>query len=593
LQPPPSKNGDSIRKILSFFFSDVLKKHSKGKCSISMKISNKLGLTLGIVLLIFTIVGTIAYINIMGHEYTERWRTHTHQVIEEILTLESFLINMEAGQRGYLLTGEKEYLEPYNDGIKNVQDTLDRLKELTSDNSKQQVAIGKISVLQHEKLAELEKTITLFDSVSKEAAIALVLSGEGKKTMDDIRQEISLMISEENQLLSMRTHAEQTFAHQTKFTIIFGSIISFFVILLSGFFLTKCITKPLKLLVGHTHELSQGNYSEVKAIAPHDEIGELATAFSRMSEKIKSKEALLANQKQRLDNIIKGTNVGTWEWNIQSGDVVFNEQWAHMLGYTLEELKPLSIKTWEQLCHPEDYKKSSNLLTKHFNNEVEYYECETRVLHKKGNWMWILDRGKVFSWSDDGKPLWMYGTHQDITERKRNEEMIVHLANHDPLTGLATRRLATSRLKMAIELAKRHKELIAVFYIDIDGFKEINDVFGHNAGDAVLIETSKRFLSIVRESDTVARLGGDEFLLLVTELKELQKAGLVAEKILQSLSLPVCYNDVKLSVGASIGIAIYPDNGTETDELVTCADKAMYSIKKSGKNGYGFSSENE
>ena len=136
---------------------------------------------------------------------------------------------------------------------------------------------------------------------------------------------------------------------------------------------------------------------------------------------LKNAQNEIENQKQRLSNIIAGTNVGTWEWNIQTGEAVFNERWAEIGGYTLEELKPLSIKTWLNLIHPDDLIKSEDLLKKHFKGKSEYFECEIRIKHREGHWVWTLDKGKVVSRTADNKALMMFGTQQDITERKRAE----------------------------------------------------------------------------------------------------------------------------------------------------------------------------
>ncbi|MBN1277794.1 MAG: PAS domain S-box protein [Deltaproteobacteria bacterium] len=136
----------------------------------------------------------------------------------------------------------------------------------------------------------------------------------------------------------------------------------------------------------------------------------------------KTAQKALANKRQRLAFILEGTNAGTWEWNVQTGETIFNERWAEIIGYSLEEIKPVSIATWERFTHPDDLKTSNDLLEKHFKKELPYYEYEARMRHRDGSWVWVLDRGKVATWTHDGKPLLMSGTHQDITRRKRAEE---------------------------------------------------------------------------------------------------------------------------------------------------------------------------
>lgn len=130
----------------------------------------------------------------------------------------------------------------------------------------------------------------------------------------------------------------------------------------------------------------------------------------------------LKNNEFRYKSSIEGTNVGTWEWNVQTGATVFNERWAEIVGYTLDELWPTSIETWMNVAHPDDLEESSKRLNACFEKKQEFYEFEARMKHKNGHWVWVYVHGKVFEWTEDGKPLWMYGTHKDITQRKLKEE---------------------------------------------------------------------------------------------------------------------------------------------------------------------------
>ena len=139
----------------------------------------------------------------------------------------------------------------------------------------------------------------------------------------------------------------------------------------------------------------------------------------------KQAEVALQSAHWRLESIIEGTHVGTWEWNIQTGATVFNDVWAQIIGYTLDELEPISIKTWETLSHPDDLKQSDELLERHFAGALPYYNYDCRIKHKDGSWIWVNDRGRVITRTADGKPLMMYGTHTDITDRKRAEESLL------------------------------------------------------------------------------------------------------------------------------------------------------------------------
>ncbi len=133
----------------------------------------------------------------------------------------------------------------------------------------------------------------------------------------------------------------------------------------------------------------------------------------------------------RMENIIKAANIGTWAWNIRTGETIYNDRWGEIIGYQLGELSPSSITTWQKLVHPDDLKRSAELLGRHIAGELTDYVCECRIKHKQGHWVWVLDRGSIITRSTEGEPLMMFGTHTDITERKKHEaereQMIITL----------------------------------------------------------------------------------------------------------------------------------------------------------------------
>jgi len=163
-------------------------------------------------------------------------------------------------------------------------------------------------------------------------------------------------------------------------------------------------------------------------------------ASSRDITRRKLYQKELEYQRMRLSNIIEGTHIGTWEWNVQTGDVIFNERWAQIIGYRLDELAPISIETWFTYAHPDDLQKSETLLKAHFAGKLSYYEVEARMRHKHGHWIWVLDRGKVLSWTDDGKPLMMFGTHQDITDLKERETLLIEARQQAEAANIAKTR---------------------------------------------------------------------------------------------------------------------------------------------------------
>lgn len=185
--------------------------------------------------------------------------------------------------------------------------------------------------------------------------------------------------------------------------------------------------------------------------------------------------------------------------------------------------------------------------------------------------------------------IWNLSLRREVTLRRQAEQKMRFMATHDDLTKLPNRSLIKERIEQALLQHARHNEIMALLFIDLDGFKEVNDAHGHDAGDELLLKLAQQLNATVRKSDTVARFGGDEFVILLTGLLSREDAAIVAGKILHQLAQPVSLSVGEVQVGASIGIAIYPDDGTDSAKLLKVADSLMYRIKQQGKNQYCFS----
>jgi len=241
--------------------------------------------------------------------------------------------------------------------------------------------------------------------------------------------------------------------------------------------------------------------------------------------------------------------------------------------------------------------KTPRMLKSGRHDEVFYREM-WRQLNEAGRWqgeIWNRRKsGEVYpEWlsissvrDENGKIVNYIGIFSDITERKQHEAQISQLAFFDPLTGLPNRALLMDRLKQSLASAERSGMKIAVIFMDLDRFKEINDTQGHDTGDLVLVEAARRFQSILRQGETLARLGGDEFVVLV-ETAESAGAAIVVERLKQSLLEPVAINEFSFSIGVSCGISVFPEDGKTGEELIKQADIAMYRAKNS-RIGYCF-----
>ncbi len=250
-----------------------------------------------------------------------------------------------------------------------------------------------------------------------------------------------------------------------------------------------------------------------------------------------------------------------------------------------------------ELHDPEELRQRAIDLSTQFDTEVRPDHQVFRLAPEKGliderEWTYIRKDGSrvpvqlvVTALRDSDECITGFvGISYDLTERKRAEEYIYHVAHHDPLTGLPTRTLLRDRLEVSIERARRTQDNLAVMMVDLDNFKRVNDSLGHQAGDTVLCEISKRLKSCVRKSDTVGRMGGDEFVVLLPDLRSDKDAEDVCQKLLAAVAQPIRIGKHEIIVTASIGIGLFP-LCDDVDSLFKNADFAMYRVKNSGRNG--------
>ncbi len=279
--------------------------------------------------------------------------------------------------------------------------------------------------------------------------------------------------------------------------------------------------------------------------------------------------------------------IGTWAWDIDQDKLKWNNLMYQI--YDIPDDVVPSLTSWRRLIHSDDINRVESLMQQALKGEA-VFETEYQIRRSSGEIRYIQAAGRVER-DENSAPLRMTGVNWDITDRKLQEQRIHHLATHDTLTNLPSLSLVQERAELAIELAKRKKISTAIMFIDLDGFKNVNDSHGHDAGDAVLIEICKRLKSNIRKSDTVGRIGGDEFAVILTELDSSDNAAILAKKIIEAVNQPISHNGHLLSVGCSIGIACYPDDGADVEALLKKSDDAMYLVKKGGKNNFCFISD--
>jgi diguanylate cyclase (GGDEF)-like protein/PAS domain S-box-containing protein len=221
------------------------------------------------------------------------------------------------------------------------------------------------------------------------------------------------------------------------------------------------------------------------------------------------------------------------------------------------------------------------------SGKLEKDRCEVTMLKSDGSFM-IADMVMQLSQSEDGRHMELGVDIRDISERKKAEIALSELAYKDLLTNLPNRRLFYELAERSLSLAKRNNNKIAIMFIDLDGFKAVNDNYGHEIGDKVLVEVGRRLKSCLRASDVVARLGGDEFTVVVEDVQNNKDLEILGQKIIHNVSTKILISSHQIQLGVSIGVAIYPENGADINLLVKHADSAMYKVKETGKNNIVF-----
>ncbi|MGZ8908459.1 MAG: EAL domain-containing protein [Methylococcaceae bacterium] len=279
--------------------------------------------------------------------------------------------------------------------------------------------------------------------------------------------------------------------------------------------------------------------------------------------------------------------LGYWTWYTKSGYFQISAYLAHLCGINMDEFD-CTLDSFIQLIHPQDRNYVNNIMTAATHSNV-VKSAEYRLQGNKSDFIIVHQEIEIII---DKNEAIVTGTVQDITHRKETEKQIHHLAYFDNLTGLASRSYYHERIEGFIKAASRRNEQFAFLFLDLDGFKEINDRYGHNIGDEFLKAIAQNLKLVTREIDFIARLGGDEFCIILANITDDEGVAEMANRCLQKLNQPLLLGSHEIIPSVSIGIAIFPRDGQNESELIKAADTAMYSAKQLGKRRYVFYSPN-
>ena len=317
----------------------------------------------------------------------------------------------------------------------------------------------------------------------------------------------------------------------------------------------------------------------VPVLVAGERIGVLAM-YDDITERVRTEHAL-QSAKERAELLYRLTPSSIFAVDKERRITAVNAQFAQATGYKPEEMIGRPCTTFAL----------GNCLTScglyDANVPKPIFGAECRIMTKGGQERFVLKNAELLR-DDDGNVIGGIESFEDISERVAAEAILKHQATHDSLTDLPNRVLFSDRLRHAIDLAKRSGPMVAVMFMDLDGFKEINDIYGHEIGDSLLRSLATRLKNEMRRSDTVARLGGDEFSLVCEQIYERQDAATIADKIRGIFSRPFIIGDKKIYISASLGISLYPYDGDSVTRLLQAADAAMYCAKRDGKNSFRF-----
>ena len=513
----------------------------------------KVQLTLGSAILCLVFVTIVSFRGMAVSDESGVWVRHTHSVLETLQDLFLATDEVDSNSREYGLTGRASYLQSYSAARKSVAQAQEALRELTADNPVQQLRLPGLEWLTSQKMLRAETIIRRQGTHNFDAVAETTNSGADDVLDDQFQRSVSSMRGEELRLLALRDADAKWRVSLAKGLLIAATCIGLLIAALAGWSLYRDAVKQ------HRVGLALRNSEE---------------KYRSLLDGIQDYAVLLLDA--------AGTIVS---WNVGA---------ERMHGYTAEEIMG---QNFSRLFPAEDVRRRRPQEILRLADRDERYQEEVPRVRQDGS-RFIGEVALTALRDSSGKLRGFSEIGRDLTDRKdaenhlaRVSKQMVHLthsAEHDPLTGLPNRLLLCDRINQAIALAHRHSGKVAVLFLDLDGFKHVNDSLGHSIGDKLLRSVAKRLLACVRSPDTVCRNGGDEFVIVLQEMDQPNQAGITARRVLKAVADPHKVGEHDLHVTASVGVSVYPDDGPDAETLIKNADTAMYQAKANGRKTFQF-----
>ncbi|WP_088347201.1 MULTISPECIES: EAL domain-containing protein [Rhodomicrobium] len=504
-------------------------------------------LAFGAAMIMLLVVGALSYRSTIASHASDRWVQHTQEVLARLQDLSFSMEAISSSVRRFVITGEDIDLDAYRAADVNIRRLMPIIGNLTKDNPLQQSRLPLLQQLSSSRIERGKSIIALRNESGIDAAMESVRTGPTRQVSAAYQDALDQFRGEELRLLALRTADARR--HSLWSNIVLG------------------LGTGLGLLItaGAGWRVLRDN-----------------------AERHRAEEALFA-EKERAEVTLASIGDAVACTDISGNLTYLNAVAERMSGWSWQEaagrpmgevLKIIEGSGRETIADPME-------MAVRLNHNA-HLPANCILIRRDGQDIPIEDSVAPIH-DRDGNPTGAVMVFRDVTASRAMALQIAHSAEHDFLTGLPNRMLLNDRIKQAIALAPRHMNHVAVLFLDLDGFKHINDSLGHPMGDKLLQSVANRLIGCVRSSDTVSRQGGDEFVVLLPEVKQLETITQTAKRMLVAVSKSHSIDDQHdLHVTTSIGISIYPDDGQDAEALIKNADTAMYRAKESGRKSYCF-----
>jgi diguanylate cyclase (GGDEF)-like protein/PAS domain S-box-containing protein len=516
-------------------------------------LKRKVHFAVGVAIAILLAVGALTYRAMVVSSESDVWVGHTHEVLENLQDVAFAIVTVESNTRGFNLTADKSYLETTDANIASAWQHSHNVRTLTNDNPRQQARLTTLEELIARRIDFAIMVRNLRLAGDTEGAKRAVESGQGRSITNALRAVIQEMEAEERFLLAHRIVEAQHRLDEVKVVLALGTVLALLITAIAGWMVESDSYR--RTLAEEARDTVEGALFEEKerAEVTLNSIGD-AVACTDISGHLTFLNAV-------------AEKMTGWSWQEAAGRRM--AEVLQILDSTSREAIPDPM-AMAIACDRTINLPSNSILIRKDGFEIPIEDSVAPIHDRQRR---VTGAVMVF---------------RDVSAARAAALQISYSAEDDFLTELPNRLLLSDRISQAIAAAPRHNKHVAILFLDLDGFKYINDSLGHTTGDKLLQSVAKRLVDCVRAADTVSRQGGDEFVVLLSEVEHAEDAAITAKRLLETVAAAHSIDGHELHVTTSIGVSIYPEDGLDAETLIKNADTAMYQAKENGRQSYQF-----